>query len=127
MKTIILNSIAIIAFGISACNNIPQSATSETTITTGNSDQSEHVEYIAVDDADLKAITPLFSDLSPEVSSSIKQIVDYYINVSTALGNDDPKAAASSGMALSELIDHVDKSAFDSEQKVVYVKSEEAL
>src|SRR5690606_11134803 len=100
MKTIILNSIAIIAFGISACNNIPQSATSETTITTGNSDQSEHTEHVS--DADLKAITPLFSDLSPEVSSSVKQIVDYYINVSTALGNDDNKAASSGGMALSE-------------------------
>src|SRR5690606_5516001 len=127
MKTIILNSIAIIAFGISACNNVPQSATSETTTTTGNSDQSEHVEHVAVNDADLKAINPIFSDLSPEVSSSIKQIVDYYINVSTALSNDDNKAAASGGMALSELINHVDKSAFNEEQKSLYVKSESAL
>ncbi|HUH19187.1 DUF3347 domain-containing protein [Albibacterium sp.] len=127
MKTIILNSIAIIAFGISACNNIPQSATSETTITTGNSDQSEHVEHVAVNDADHKAITPLFSDLSPEVSSSIKQIVDYYINVSAALGNDDNKEAASSGMALSEIINHIDKSAFNEEQRSLYAKNENAL
>lgn len=127
MKTIILNSIAIIAFGISACNNIPQSATSETTTTTGNSDQPEHAEHVAVNDADLKAITPIFSDLSPEVSSSIKQIVDYYINVSTALSNDDNKEAASSGMALSEIMNHIDKSAFNEEQRSLYAKNENAL
>jgi len=124
MKTI-LSSIVLLALGISACNNTSQSTSSITAAETHS--ESGHTEHVAVKDADLKAITPLFSDLSPEVSSSIKQIVDYYINVSTALGNDDPKAAASGGMALSELVDHVDKSAFDAEQKMLYVKSEEAL
>lgn len=122
MKTIILSSIAIIALGISACNNSPQNVTTEAVPI-----ESDHTEHVTVNDADLKAITPLFSDLSPEVSSSIKQIVDYYINVSTALGNDDNKAAASGGMALSELINHVDKSAFNEEQKSLYVKNESAL
>lgn len=125
MKTIFLSSIAIIALGISACNNTPQSTNSTTATETHV--ESDHTEHVAVDDSDLKAITPLFSDLSPEISSSIKQIVDYYINVSTALGKDDNKAAASGGMALSELINHVDKSAFSEEQKNMYVKSENAL
>src|SRR5690554_5567441 len=102
MKTIILSSITIIALGISACSNNPQSTASATAAESHV--ESEHTEHVVSNDADLKAITPLFSDLSPEVSSSIKQIVDYYINVSTALGKDDNKAAASDGMALSELI-----------------------
>jgi hypothetical protein len=122
MKIIFLTSIAIIALGLSACNNTPQNLAVETA-----HQESEHAEHVAVNDADLKAITPLFSDLSPEVSSSIKQIVDYYINVSTALGNDDNKAAASGGMALSEYINHVDKSAFNEEQRSLYVKCESAL
>lgn len=122
MKTIFLSSIAIIALGISACNNTPQNVTTETPHV-----ESEHTEHVTVSDAELKAITPLFSDLSPEVSSSVKQIVDYYINVSTALGNDDNKAAASGGMALSEFINHVDKSAFNEEQRSLYMKNENAL
>jgi len=122
MKTIFLSSIAIMALGISACNSTPQNASNVET-----HDESQHTESVAVKDSDLKAITPLFSDLSPEVSSSIKQIVDHYINVSTALGNDDNKAAASGGMAISEIITHVDKSAFSKEQKTLYVKNEKAL
>lgn len=122
MKTVFLSSITILALGIAACNNTPQNVSTETAPI-----ESEHIEHVMKDDSEIKAITPLFSDLSPEVSSSIKQIVDYYINVSTALGNDDNKAAASGGMALSELINHVDKSAFNEEQRSLYMKNEEAL
>ena len=102
MKTTLISVLALIIFGISAC---------------GNAQTSDHVHSTSSPDSDLDAIVPTFTDVSPEVISSISQIVDQYILIQLALANDDNKSAAVGGKAMANQVADLDMQLFNEAQK----------
>ena len=50
---------------------------------------SENKTASATDNSDLKQETPTFTNVDPKVASGINEVIDHYIHIKTALGNDD--------------------------------------
>lgn len=123
MKKAIFGAMAVVAISVAACNS-----------GSGNSEGNghDHMEdspatSAAVPDADLTEIKASFTDVDPNVASSMKQLVDHYIHVKTALSNDDDQEAANGGKAMAAAMDQLDKAALTSEQAALYSQNEEDL
>ena len=122
MKNLIFGVMAVTAFTFAACNSNSEK---------GADDHQKNIENVEHQTADgntnITEIKASFTDVDPKVASSIKQIVDHYIHVKTALSNDDDKEAASGGEAMVAAMNQLDKSVLTAEQAALYNQNEADL
>ncbi|MFC0321206.1 MULTISPECIES: DUF3347 domain-containing protein [Olivibacter] len=124
MKNLIFGVMAVTAFTFAACNSNSEKKTDDHQ----NMETMENVEHQAADgNTNITEIKASFTDVDPKVASSIKQIVDHYIHVKTALSNDDDKEAASGGEAMVAAMNQLDKSVLTAEQAALYNQNEADL
>ncbi|MFC6102256.1 DUF3347 domain-containing protein [Olivibacter domesticus] len=124
MKKIIFGAMVVVAFAFAACN----SKSDRTAKQDHNMENMESsIPHAIGDDSSLTEIKASFIHVDPKVASSIKQIVNHYIHIKTALSNDDGKEAANGGKAMAAVIAQFGKSALTAEQATLYNQNEEDL
>lgn len=88
-------------------------------------DTGQHA--IAKEDKAVKTVAVSFTNVDARAAASIKQIVDHYLHIKTALTNDNGNEAANGGKAMAEAIRKLDKSLLTAEQKKLFDAIEESL
>ena len=78
-------------------------------------------------EADIKTVTPTFTNLDSKLSAEIKSLVSHYLHIKNALANDNAVEAASGAKAMSAVMANLDKSLFTAEQKKIYDANEDDL
>ena len=110
----------IIAF--TACNNGDKSS-KENDMPKMGADSSKNV----VDTTPIAEITHSFTNVDPQLATSLKAVVDHYLHIKNALVNNSGSEAASGGKAMADAMNKVDKSLFTADQKKVYDGIEDDL
>lgn len=124
MKQLLFSAIAIAALTVTACNNSADKNGHE-----GHNDAAKDtVQHAsATNDADVKMITPMFTNVDAKASASMKQIFTAYMDITTALGADDAPKAGQSGIAMASAIGSLDKSLLTDEQKKMFDEYQASL
>ena len=81
-------------------------------------DSTEHTA--STNDADIKTVGVIYTNIDATAAASVKLIVDHYLHIKNALANDNAEEAANGGKAMAEAVKKVDKSLFTAEQKKAY-------
>lgn len=79
------------------------------------------------DNSDLPKETPTFTNVDPKVATGINEVIDHYIHIKTALGNDDSQEAASGGNAMAAALGKIDHAALAQDQMKLFMDVSEAL
>lgn len=124
MKTLFIAGAAIAMITFTSCNSGSNNEKKED-MSTMNSDTSKNVT--AVDDKEVKQVTPSFANLDGKASESIKAIISHYLSIKNALVNDNSSEAENGAKAMSGAIAKVDKSFFTPDQKKAYDDIEDDL
>jgi len=114
-------SLGIIVFN--SCNNSNTKTESE-----GHDMNKDTIQHAGTpDDKEVKIVAVTYPSIDAKAAASIKEIVDYYLQIKNALANDNGNEAAKGGKAMEEVMSKLDKSLFTSEQKKTYDQIEEDL
>ena len=114
-------SLGIIVF--TSCNNSNTKIESE-----GHDMNKDTIQHGGtLDDKEVKIVAVTYPSIDAKAAASIKEIVDYYLQIKNALANDNGNEAAKGGKAMEEVMSKLDKSLFTSEQKKTYDQIEEDL
>ncbi|MEH6307186.1 DUF3347 domain-containing protein [Olivibacter sp. CPCC 100613] len=124
MKKLIFSLMIMTFIIFTACNSKPEKKGVDHQSTEIIEDEESQA---ATKTATITEIKASFTGVDPKTSSTIKQIVDHYIHVKTALSNDDDKEAASGGEAMVATMGQVDKSRLTAEQAALYDENEADL
>lgn len=124
MKKLIFGGLAMMALTITGCNSKSNEAAEQDQDAINMESSAPHSSS---DDSNLAEVKAHFTDVDPKVALSIKEIVDHYIHVKTALSNDNDQEAASGGKAMAAVMAQFDKSALTREQAALYSQNEEDL
>jgi hypothetical protein len=120
-KLLLVSAFTLIFF--TACNNADKSSKpgdiSKNSTDSSNSETSKS--------AQIKEITPTYTDVDPKLASSLKAIIDHYLHIKNSLVNNNESEAANGGNAMYDAITKVDKSFFTIDQKKVYDGIEDNL
>ena len=122
MKKVLFRISTLTLLIVAACNNNDTSSKKSDT-SKMNMDSSNNV----VDTGSMVAVTHTFNDVDAKLVSSLKFIVDHYLQIKNALVNDDADKAADAGNAMYEGMGKIDKSLFTPDQKKVYDGIEDDL
>lgn len=123
MKKIFFALIAITSIVFVACNNNEQADNHDM----DKMGKDSTAQTTTADDKDIKAVAVTYSDVNPQIASSLKEITDHYLHIKNALASDNEKEAASGGEAMFTAMNKVDKSLFTAEQKKIYDENEEDM
>lgn len=123
MKKIFFVLIAITSLVFAACNNNKESESHDM----GKMSKDSASQISSADDKDIKTVAVTYTDVNPQVASSLKEIVDHYLHIKNALANDNSQEAASGGEAMVAAMKKIDKSLFTAEQKKIYDENEDDL
>lgn len=123
MKNIFFAFIAITSLVFVACNGDEQADNPDAAKVSKDS----AAQTGSPSDKDIKAVAVTYTDVNPQIASSLKEIVDHYLHIKNALANDNEKEAASGGDAMFKAMNKVDKSLFTAEQKKIYDENEEDM
>jgi hypothetical protein len=106
-----------------ACNNNEQADNKDT----DKMSKDSTAQTGSTSDKDIQTVAVTYTDVNPQIASSLKEIVDHYLHVKNALANDNEKEAASGGEAMHKAMNKVDKSLLTAEQKKIYDENEEDM
>lgn len=81
----------------------------------------------STNDKDIKAVAVTYTDVNPQIASSLKEIVDHYLHIKNALANDNENEAASGGVVMFKAMNKIDGALFTAEQKKIYDENEEDM
>jgi len=123
MKKIIFGISAIALVVITACNSNSKSS-KENDMSKMNSDTTK---MSTADTTQITEVTHSFTNIDPQLTNSLKAVVDHYLHIKNALVNNSGSEAASGGKAMADAIGKVDKSLLTAEQKKVYDDIEDDL
>jgi len=90
-----------------------------------NKDTTQHAT--TTDDKEVKAVAVIYSNVDAKAATSIKEIIEHYLHIKTALANDNSSEAATGAKAMGGAMGKLDKSLLTAEQKSAYDKNEEEL
>lgn len=110
----------IVVFFIVGCNNksSKENATSKISIDTSKA---------VADTTAIAEVTHTFNNVDPKLASSIKNVVDQYLQIKNGLVNNNGKDAAKVGKSMADELNKLDKSLLTAEQKKVYNGIEDDL
>lgn len=123
MKKLFFALITITSLAFVACNNNEQAANHDM----DKMSKDSTAPTSSADDKDVKAVAVTYSDVNPQLATSLKEIVDHYLHIKNALANDNENEAKSGGEAMVAAMNKVDKSLLTAEQKKIYDENEEDL
>ena len=123
MKKIFFALIAIASLAFVACNNNEQEDNQDM----DKMSKDSTAPTSSAGDKDVKAVAVTYSDVNPQLATSLKEMVDHYLHIKNALANDNENEAKSGGEAMVAAMNKVDKSLFTAEQKKIYDDNEEDL
>ena len=123
MKQLLITIIAISAITFIACNSNDSKSTKDD-MSKMNADTSKTT---TANNAEMKEITPTYTNVDPRLAASLKTIIDHYLHIKNALVNNDEAEAANGGKAMFDAMTKVDKSLFTADQKKVYDGIEDDL
>lgn len=124
MKTIIISTLTVTTLAFAACNNQPASHEGSHTDSTAT---AHHHDAAPAAAADVTTVQPQFTDVDPAIATSMKGLVDGYLQLKNSLAADDDAAAAKAGETMSAALAKVDASKFTADQKKIYDNNEEDL
>ena len=124
MKAILIGLSIIGATTFTACNNGNKSSEKKDI---SNMDKDTTQKAATTDEKEIKSVSVTFTNIDAKAASSLKEIVDHYLHLKTALANDDSKEATIGSKMMLEAISKVDKSYFAPDQKKVYDDNEGKL
>ena len=110
MKQLLFSSIIISSLAFTSCQESK---------TAGQNSEVEQATDAATDEQ-VKEIKPTFTNLDPQVSTHVKELVDHYIHVKTALVNGNSAEAKNGATAILTVAQRFDKSLLSAEQKSHY-------
>lgn len=118
-------------FGISAITLVIVAACNSNGKSSKENDMSKMdsgtTKMPASDATPIKEVTHSFTNVNPQLSTSLKAIVDHYLHIKNALINSDGSDAASGGRKMADAMSKVDKSLLTADQKKVYSDIEDDL
>ncbi|MFN4315330.1 MAG: DUF3347 domain-containing protein [Chitinophagaceae bacterium] len=123
MKKIFFALIAIASLAFVACNNNEQEDNQDM----DKMSKDSTAPTSSAGDKDVKVVAVTYSDVNPQLATSLKEMVDHYLHIKNALANDNENEAKSGGEAMVAAMNKVDKSLFTAEQKKIYDDNEEDL
>ena len=123
MKKIIFGISAITLVVIAACNSNSKSS-KENDMSKMNSDTTK---MSAANTTEMSEVTHNFTNVDPQLATSLKSVVDHYLHIKNALVNNNGSDAAEGGKAMADAMNKVDKSFFTAEQKKIYDGIEDDL
>jgi hypothetical protein len=104
-----------------ACNN-KSGDSKETNLRKTDTEQNK-----TVTNAPVTEVNHRFNDIDPNVSVSLKTVIDHYLHIKNALVSDNGAEAANGGKAMATSLSKIDKSFFTADQKKVYDDLEDDL
>jgi len=116
MKRILIVLIVIGAITFIACNNNNKSSKENDT----SKMNSDTTKMSAADATQITEVTHSFTNVSPQLATSLKVVVDHYLHIKNALINNSGSEAANNGKAMVDAIGKIDKSLLTAGQKKVY-------
>jgi hypothetical protein len=123
MKKIIFSISAIAVVAIAACNGSSKSSKEND----ASKMSSDTTKVSAAGTAQITEVAHSFTNVDPQLGTSLKLVVDHYLHIKNALVNNSGSEAASGGKAMADAIMKVDKSLLTAEQKKVYDDIEDDL
>jgi hypothetical protein len=123
MKKIFFALIAIASLAFVACNTNEQEDNQDM----DKMSKDSTAPTSSAGDKDVKVVAVTYSDVNPQLATSLKEMVDHYLHIKNALANDNENEAKSGGEAMVAAMNKVDKSLFTAEQKKIYDDNEEDL
>jgi hypothetical protein len=85
-----------------------------------------NTDTVAID-KNIKEIKPTFNDIKPGVTAALNEIIKDYLEIKSALANNDESDAKDKGKELFDALSNFDKSLLTAEQKKVYESEEDEL